>query len=202
MFLAIVTGGLHWTLSDNKSTRYSGILCILTVLSSSLVFAVRAPSLTFNYSSSLFLTFWRRKKKTGTAAMFLFYTFLSSLIRSGDLPSFHFSLDFEFMRLWSVRTTTSIYCIRSNLFIANGSGSLAWIEWFVWITKSQRILCTILSNRIWFIHLSLTCMIKMHLPTKPPGGSPFLTSHVCSFGIIWYIRLLLCTCLYFQRFFF
>ena len=128
----------HWSQSDSKSTQISRtLLSILADFNSDVVWMVSVLLLIFG---SPFLTFEglpRALTKIGIIVTFMFHSFFSPLARSKNL--FTFSSPFILTHC-SAATAKSWWSVPFFLLIKNCSSHLVWIWWYVFGSKSEKIL--------------------------------------------------------------
>ena len=161
----------HWSLSGSQSPQVSRTrLNILANLDNAVVWIVSILPL-ISHSSYPFTkplgTVPRVPITIGTTVIFMFHNFFSSLTRSKYLFLISFSLVFTLsFAKFLIRLVIFYLLFIFYLSIYQSFLNHHLISWSVFISKSQRILCLILLNGFWFVHIPFSSMVKFqaHLP--------------------------------------
>ena len=141
-------------------------------------------------SNLFFLTFEDCSKRAKYKLVSPLSSCFTAFHLSGKIQVFVYLFSFFIFLLWSSRTAK--FTRRPVLFfllINSRSGLLTRVEWSVYISKSQRILCLIFWDRFWFMPVPFVSMVKFW----SPSGSSFLSSYFyfcIPFEPVCYIRLL------------
>ena len=149
----------HWSLNDSKFLPDTSIL-------TDLIHALTSMVLISPISKPLG-TVPRVPITTDIPITLMCHSFLNFLARSKYSSLFLLSLIFP---LWSADTakSTTVQVLFLYFFIITRLGLLTGIRWYVCISKSRRILCLILLDRIWFVHIRFGRMVKFQFLAQLP----------------------------------
>ena len=145
---------------------------ILVDLNNAVVWMVSSRPLISKFSSPFInplVTVPRAPITIGINVTFMFHSFFNSQARSRYLS--YFSLSFNFK---VVSQDSKVNNFASSLFLIIRSRRLAEMKRSVCMTKSQRslcmsisgiiiinIVCVILQDRCWVVHIPFVCMVKL-----------------------------------------